>query len=128
MKVYHHSDSLHLEASNQLFGYAKEMRKKATEAEGLLWSRLKNGKVAGMKFRRQHPIEKYIADFYCHEKKLIIEVDGDIHSQAEQKQIDKVRTDVLKELNVTVVRFRIEEVILNIDSVIAKIIEACKKL
>lgn len=56
-----------------------------TEAEDILWKHLRNKKLNGLKFRRQHPLDIFIADFYCHEKKLVIELDGGIHDILEQK-------------------------------------------
>lgn len=67
-----------------------------TLAEILLWSELRSKKVEGYKFRRQQPIFDYIVDFYCHELKLIIEVDGEIHSLYEQAEKDKKRNRILK--------------------------------
>ena len=69
-------------ASNLIFENAKLLRNRLTLSESLLWEYLSN-KQLGVKFRRQHPISRYIADFYCHEVKLIIELDGSIHNQSE---------------------------------------------
>ena len=97
---------------------AQEMRKNPTEAEAILWNYLK-AKQTGYKIRRQHPIANYIADFVCIEKKLIIEVDGGIHEQT--KEEDKERTKVLNEYGFSVIRFKNEEVIGNIEDVVQKI-------
>jgi very-short-patch-repair endonuclease len=75
---------------------ARELRNNMTLAEILLWSELRSKKVDGYKFRRQQPIFDYIADFYCHELKLIIEVDGEIHTLSEQVEKDKKRDRILK--------------------------------
>jgi len=75
---------------------ARELRNNMTLAEILLWSELRSKKVEGYKFRRQQPIFDYIVDFYCHELKLIIEVDGEIHSLYEQAEKDKKRNRILK--------------------------------
>lgn len=75
---------------------ARELRNNMTLAEILLWSELRSKKVEGYKFRRQQPIFDYIVDFYCHELKLIIEVDGEIHSLYEQAEKDKKRDRILK--------------------------------
>jgi len=72
------------------FEQARFLKKVQTEAESFLWQRLRNRKLNGFKFRRQHPIDKYIADFYCHETKLIIEVDGEIHLNNHQIVYDKI--------------------------------------
>ena len=66
-----------------------------TEAEALLWTRLRKNQLHGFRFKRQHPIADYIADFYCHEAKLVIEVDGKYHDAREQKLYDEIRTKVI---------------------------------
>ncbi len=91
-------------ASPYLFEFARELRYNPTEAETLLWEKLK-GKQLGVKFRRQHPIYQYIADFYCHQIKLVIEVDGDYHRLRDQIEYDKFRSDDLSELGIEIIRF-----------------------
>lgn len=66
-------------ASPKIFQRATELRKNMTEAERILWSALRRKQLSGKRFRRQHPIETFIVDFYCHEARLVIEVDGGIH-------------------------------------------------
>ena len=66
---------------------------------------MKNRRLSGYKFRRQVPIEKYIVDFYCHELKLVIELDGDVHAETEQFEHDQKRDARLRELGFTVIRF-----------------------
>jgi leucyl-tRNA synthetase len=97
---------------------AKDMRSNPTPAEDALWQQLK-GKQIGAKFRRQHPIDNFIADFVCLDKKLIIEVDGKIHEN--QKEADQQRTDALNNLGYLVIRFKNEEVLVEIESVITQI-------
>jgi very-short-patch-repair endonuclease len=121
-----YNDNLHKKSSPVLYEYAKQMRRNSTEAEEALWQRLKNKRVAGLKFRRQHPIDKFIADFYCHEKKLVIELDGDIHDQKEQTDLDKGRTETLNEFGIEVLRFKNEEILDNIEQVIKKILDVLK--
>jgi leucyl-tRNA synthetase/very-short-patch-repair endonuclease len=99
---------------------AKEMRKGHTEAEDILWQQLRNDKL-DEKFRRQHPIDKYIVDFICLQKKLIVEVDGGYHENAEQQAYDAERTKVLFEIGFNVIRFTNDEVIKNIKNVIKQI-------
>jgi very-short-patch-repair endonuclease len=70
---------MHENASHFVFELARELRRNMTDAENKLWNHLKHG-VGGLKFRRQHPLKNYIADFYCHKLKLIIEADGGIHN------------------------------------------------
>jgi very-short-patch-repair endonuclease len=83
-------------APTSSFGKAKDLRKTETEAEKLLWKNLKNNQLGGFKFRRQHPISLYIADFYCHKLKLIIEIDGGYHFTKEQIPKDEERTKILE--------------------------------
>jgi len=103
---------------NALVERAKGMRKNATKAESVLWDELRN-KLTGTKFRRQHIIDHFIVDFVCLSKKLVIEVDGDIHDF--QKEEDEARTAYLNNCGYKVIRFRNEEVINDIDDVISRI-------
>lgn len=90
---------------------ATELRKNRTYAEKVLWQLLRNRKLGNLKFRRQHPVSIFILDFYCHEKRLAIEVDGGIHNSPDQKEWDDNRTFELNELGITVLRFTNEEVV-----------------
>jgi len=107
-------------ASHLVFQLAKDLRRNMTEAESLLWNYLKAG-VKGLKFRRQHPIGIYIADFYCHKLRLIIEIDGSIHDVKEIKDNDLRRENDLKEWGNTIIRFTNERVFKSIDSVLDEI-------
>lgn len=89
-----------------------------TDAEILLWSRLKNKQIAGYKFRRQHSIGKYIVDFYCPKLKLAIEVYGGQHNQDENIEYDKIRTQYLNSLKINVIRYWNYEVLGSIDDVL----------
>ncbi len=91
------------------FELAKEMRKGHTKAEGMLWELLRNS-MLGEKFRRQHPIEAYIVDFICLQKRLIVEVDGGYHESDEQKLYDAQRTKTLEQIGFEIIRFTNEEV------------------
>src|SRR4051812_40833654 len=75
---------------------ARELRAEQTPAERLLWERLRKRRFLGLKFRRQFPIEVFIADFYCHEEKLVLEVDGSVHREPQQKARDENRDIVLR--------------------------------
>lgn len=92
-----------------------------TTPEIVLWSRLKNRKLSGHKFRRQHSIGPYILDFYCHALYLAIEVDGRQHQEPEVMEYDRIRTEYLESLNVQVVRFTNIEVLNDLDSVIQEL-------
>ncbi|MDD5149881.1 MAG: vitamin B12 dependent-methionine synthase activation domain-containing protein [Flavobacterium sp.] len=100
---------------------AKEMRNKSTEAEKMLWNVLSNKGIEGFKFRRQHIIGEYIVDFVCLEKKLVIEVDGIIHSLPEQIEHDKARTIWLESKGFKVVRYTNQQVLNNLFETIESI-------
>lgn len=91
-----------------------------TESEQLLWNELRNNKL-GLRFKTQHPIKNFIADFYCHKAKLVLEVDGSIHQLEENKEYDIGRTFELEQLNIKVVRFTNQEVKADIKKVIENI-------
>ena len=90
---------------------AAELRKSMTYAEKVLWQQLRNRKMEGLKFRRQHPVSIFILDFYCHEKRLAIEVDGGIHLSVDKKEWDENRTFELNDLGINVLRLSNEEVV-----------------
>jgi len=104
-------------ASPKIFEQAKILRNNMTKAEKLLWERLNRKQLRGFKFRRQHPIADFITDFYCHAKKLVIELDGEIHNTSEQKEYDQERTNQLEEFGIKVIRFSNEEILNDIDKV-----------
>jgi very-short-patch-repair endonuclease len=109
---------LHLGANEEQFQTARSLRHEMTEAEKVLWNELKNRKLNGLKFRRQHPIHYYIADFYCHEKKLIIEVDGEIHKNRDIREHDENRSAEFERLGIRVVRVTNEQVLNSLGEVI----------
>ncbi|PIR75685.1 MAG: hypothetical protein CO030_00100 [Candidatus Magasanikbacteria bacterium CG_4_9_14_0_2_um_filter_42_11] len=108
---------------------AKKLRINPTLPEDTLWGHLRRRSFMNLKFLRQHPIlhlqkqqvHFFIADFCCHEYKLIIEVDGDIHNKEEQKEYDVMRTETLEELGYHIVRFTNNDVIHNIEDVMKKL-------
>jgi very-short-patch-repair endonuclease len=101
--------------------HAIELRKEPTPAEAKLWSRIRNDQL-GVNFRRQHAIGKYIPDFVCVRKKLIVELDGSQH--LEQEEYDEERTEYLEALGYKVIRFWNGDVMNNMDGVILAIIQA----
>ncbi len=114
-------------SSPMQYELAKNMRKDYTEAEGALWEVLRNNNT-GEKFRRQHPIDSYIADFICLQKSLIVEVDGGYHLDAEQKQYDETRSKRLNEIGFEVIRFTNDEVLKNPFAIKEKIKQHIKKI
>ena len=99
----------------------KYLRENMTEAELVLWNVLKGKKLEGRKFRRQHSIGNYIADFYCSSEKLIIELDGKHHYTKEGLEKDKERDEHLALMNKKVLRFENKEVLNNLTEVLKKI-------
>jgi very-short-patch-repair endonuclease len=108
-------------ADSKTIRAAAMLRKNMTLAELILWKKLKDREVFHAKFRRQHPIDIFIVDFYCHECKLVIEVDGEIHYDKETIEYDLGRTAELNKHGLKVIRFTNEQVISNIDLVIIQI-------
>ncbi len=100
---------------------ARELRKNSTAAEVTLWENLKNRKLLGLKFRRQKPIGRYIADFYCAEKGFAIELDGSSHT--DKIQYDKNRDGILAASNLTILRIPNNLVLTDLDSVLKEISE-----
>lgn len=113
-------------ASPKIFENARFLKKVMSPAESLLWRNLRGSRLNGLKFRRQHPIKQYILDFYCHEKQLAVEVDGEIHDKTENQKYDESRTQVLNHLNIQVIRFSNQEVLTNISEVLKRIKEHTK--
>ena len=107
-------------ASHLIFQMAKDLRKNMTDAEKVLWYHLKQN-FEGFKFRRQHPLGIYIADFYCHKGKLVIELDGNIHDNEEVKRNDEIRQRSMEQDGITVIRFKNEEVFKSLETVLQKI-------
>ena len=115
-------------ASPEIFIRAKELRKNMTKAEKLLWEELKGKKLGGYKFRNQHPISKFIIDFYCHKKRLGIEIDGAIHNTKGHKFYDNDRTGILNDFGITILRFKNEEVFNDLEKVKSEILKICKEI
>jgi len=98
---------------------ARRLRRASTDAEQKLWSRLRNKQLRGLKFRRQMPIGPFIADFACVEARIVIEVDGSQHLVA--TEADRLRSQAIEAAGYLVVRFWNDEVLANIDAVMAEI-------
>lgn len=111
---------MHFGAIKLIFEKAEHLRKNMTHEEKILWMYIAN-KQLGYKFRRQHPVWMYIADFYCHELKLVIEVDGGIHERIDVSENDAMREDNLTGLGIKVIRFTNAEIRCQIDKVLENI-------
>ena len=105
---------------------AREMRKAPTSEEKTMWNRLRDGRMLGHKFRRQHPVEPYIPDFACVELMLIIELDGAGHP--DQAAYDARRDEYLRDRDWTVLRFGNDDVVLRLHAVLEAIVHATDKI
>ena len=101
--------------------HARLLRKKATEPERILWRHLRNRNFAGYKFRRQHPFDSYVLDFYCPSAKLAIELDGGGHNYRAGQTRDQTRSEFLARHGVFVLRFRSHQVRQELNSVLRAI-------
>jgi very-short-patch-repair endonuclease len=105
---------------------AKVFRKEPTLAEEALWQVLRNGQVLGLKFRRQHAVGRFILDFYCAKHRLVIEVDGSVHK--EQQERDAERTMILEGHGYRVLRFMNEKVLTDMGWVLARIAQTASEI
>lgn len=107
----------------------RNLGKNQTESEAMIWQAVRNRKLDGKKFLRQHPIRFeidgksrfFVADFYCHEKKLVVEIDGTVHER--QGDYDELRTYIINTLGMRVIRFRNDDVSNNLDNVLEQLRE-----
>jgi very-short-patch-repair endonuclease len=107
---------------------ARDLRASSTPAEQILWELLRDRRLQGIKFRRQSPLGIFVADFYCPELKLVVELDGEIHSDPRQKARDENRDFYLGSLGCTILRFPNAKLTENAKAVLAQIIEVAKAL
>ncbi|MFH1159440.1 MAG: endonuclease domain-containing protein [bacterium] len=113
--------SMFYNASTEIFRRAKELRENMTSAEKVLWSKINSGKMQGFRFKPQHPIDRFIVDFYCHKARLVIEIDGEVHNQEDQIERDQGRSAELEEYGLTVLRFSNQDILENIEDVLKTI-------
>jgi len=102
-------ESMFYGSSPVIFANAKKLRNEPTASEIIFWSLLKQH-FPGYRFKRQHPISQYIADFYCHKLKLVIEIDGAYHLSDESKINDEIRDEFMQSLGLVIIRFTNQEV------------------
>jgi very-short-patch-repair endonuclease len=112
-------------ASSTTFENAKKIRANQTLAEKMLREELRTNKLLGLRFKRQHPIGTFVADFYCHSVRLVIEVDGGYHDSTEQTEYNSGKTQEIEQVGVKVTRFTNTEVESSIKSVIERIKTIC---
>jgi very-short-patch-repair endonuclease len=120
--------NMYFGAKAELFTLALQMRRNPTEAEKTMWKILRKFRHSGFPFRRQHPIEFYIADFYCHNLRLVIEVDGEIHTEKEIQNHDEGRTGELERFGIKVIRFTNSQILHDSNLVVEKINTTIKEL
>lgn len=99
----------HYGAEKSTFILAKQLRKNSTRAEKILWQLLRNRRFEGYKIRRQHPIGEYVADFYCHQSRLVIESDGEIHDNEDQIKYDSEKDEFMEGLGLKILRIKNED-------------------
>jgi very-short-patch-repair endonuclease len=108
-------------ASRELIARARQLRREATTAESLLWELLRDRRLLGRKFRRQHPIGQFIADFFCDDARLIIEIDGAVHREPTQQERDRLREEILREHGFAMLRFTNEQIFNHTEQVLQEI-------
>lgn len=108
-------------ASRELIARARQLRREATTAESLLWELLRDRRLLGRKFRRQHPIGQFIADFFCDDARLIIEIDGAVHREPTQQERDRLREEILREHGFAVLRFTNDQIFDRTEQVLQEI-------
>ena len=115
-------------AGHNIFEKAHELRNNMTYAERIMWDELKSRRLFKVRFRRQHPIDIFIVDFYCHEIKLAIEIDGEVHLRDEVIKYDNGRTHDIEKHGIIILRFTNHEVLNHRSRVIKEILETIKNL
>ena len=115
-------------ADQQHHQIARRLRRRATLAERSLWTLLRGRSSDGFKFRRQHPVQRYVLDFYCPEVQLAIEIDGAQHLHADEQVYDAIRTDYLNALGILVVRFSNQRVLDDPQGVLSEIDRLLKRV
>ncbi len=106
--------------------FARNLRRNLTNAEIILWSRLRRKQLMGVQFYRQKPIAGYIADFYCASCSLVIELDGDSHYQDDAQEYDRIRDEFMRSMGLRILRFTNQDVEQNLEAVLSKIVENLK--
>jgi len=114
-------------ATPEIFLRAAELRRNMTIAEKILWQELRSKKILNLTFRRQHPVNMFIADFYCHKARLVIEIDGSIHEVEGSREKDKGREDEFEKFGIKTIRFTNNEIFESLCSVIEEIKKECKR-
>lgn len=117
--------TMYFNSTPNIMGNARRLRKNMTHNEKLLWERLNGKQIYGQRFRRQHPIDIFIADLYCHEVRLVVEIDGEIHDQTEEYYDG--RSAEMEKSGIKIIRFKNKDVEEGIEKVVTEIKSAVKK-
>jgi very-short-patch-repair endonuclease len=117
--------SMFYNASPKVFERANELRKNMTEAESKLWEHLREKRILNLRFRAQHPLDNFIADFYCHPLKLVIEIDGETPKSKEHREYDIIEEADLSRWKIKIIRLKNEDIENNIEQVIEEIKKVC---
>ena len=115
-----------MEAPKSTRDFAKGLRQKLDLPEAMLWSALRRRQLDGLHFRRQHPIGRYILDFYCDEAKLAVEVDGYSHDVADRPERDRVRDEWIAACGIRTFRVPARDVLRDLDSVLTAVLAAAR--
>ena len=107
-----------------LLDRAREMRQRPTPAEDFAWELFRDRRFLGLKFRRQHQIGNYIVDLYCHEQRLVVELDGPVHDSEERRTTDRNRDAYLESLGLTVVRIKNKHLLLHTREALDEVADA----
>jgi very-short-patch-repair endonuclease len=124
-----HMQPMFYGAKPELFRFAEKMRYAPTDGELAMWRLLKSELLlTAHKFRRQHPISTFIADFYSHKLRLVVEIDGGYHQHKFQKEYDDFRDGDMNQMGITVIRFTNEQVIKQNELVLQKLLDEIRIL
>ncbi len=110
-------------APDHITAVSRELRRNSTESEKILWQALRNRQLAGLKFLRQHPFGRSVVDFYCHEKRLVVEIDGGIHRRKDVQEYDRMGQELIELLDIEFFRCKSEEVMNGLKTVLVGILE-----
>ena len=118
-------DSANCYVNPVILARAKELRRPMTPHEAKLWQRLRGKQFYAIKFRRQHPIYRFILDFFCYQHRFVIEIDGDSHTAPDQLRYDQARTEWLQQRGLRVIRFTNRDIDADIEGVLLEIARHC---
>jgi very-short-patch-repair endonuclease len=107
----------------KLLKYSRKLRKRQTPHEAILWAYLRSRRLGGLKFRRQYPIARFIVDFCCFEKRIIVELDGRQHGEKKHAERDRIRDEILKSKGYKILRVWNSEINNNLEGVAERIIQ-----